>query len=353
MRLTLTALLVLMLVPGVKGEPPQVAPDTARAVDKGIEWLLKAQRRDGSWGLDIGTRPEMSCTVVAALALVAGGNTVRGGPDPRCVAAVRSAVEYILRQGRGMRDDIWRGQPTLVQNKLGKRIHSFFASVLLSQVYGMNGPWVTPEDREELRELISTLGDRIVSSQEADGSWHKNTFGSLKATCMAWLALRAAHSTGLNVEGAAVDKTVAFIKNQYNPSTKMFDRTAGTGNYQSIYATASCLRVLYGMGEGHSQEAVGATDAFIVFVKTGRMGAAYLTVEGEDYMSAALVSHALLMENDKRWRTWFPWITEQMLKRQNPDGSWVTTACINGRTFPTAFALMTLQTPNQLRTGCP
>ena len=348
MRLALPALLVLLLVPGVHGGSQQTPPNPAQAVDRGIEWLLKAQNRDGSWGLDIGTGPEMSCTVVAALALMAEGNTVRGGPDPRCVEAVRRAVEFILKHGKRMRDDIWQGQPTLVQTKLGKRIHSFFASVFLSQVYGMRGPWVPREEMEELRELISTLGDRIARSQEADGSWHKDTFGSLKATCMAWMALRAAHSTGLNVEDAAVDKTVAFIKRQYNPSTKLFDRTAGHGNYQTIYATASCLRVLYGMGEGHSQEAVGATDAFIDFVKTGKMGAAYLTVEGEDYMSAALVSHALLIEGDKRWRKWFPWITEQMLKRQNPDGSWITTACIRGRTFATAFALITLQTPNRL-----
>lgn len=340
-------LLGLLLLSAAAGSHDVTEP-SRRAADRALQWLLRAQNRDGSWGLDRGTPPEPSCTVMAALALMSAGHTGRGGPDPDCVRAVRRAVEYILQQGRRAPNGVWGGQVTLVQGKLGQHIHTFFATVLLSQILGMQGPWVQRDEVQELRDLISVFTDRIARTQEADGSWHKEMFGSLKATCMAWLALRAAHSSGLNVQAATVEKTIRFIKKQFNPQTRLFDRFTGQGNYQAIYATASCLRVLYAMGEGDSPEAVAATEAFLNFVKTGQMGAVFLTVEGEDYLSAALVSQALLPEDGKRWKAWFPWIREQLLKRQNADGSWTTTACISGKTFATAGALLTLQAPYRL-----
>jgi len=325
-------------------------PDATReATARAMAWILSAQNRDGSWGLDAQSGSDISCTVVAALAIMANGTTERGGLDPRRVQAVRRGLDYIMRQARGMKGDIARGDVTLIQNKLGHHVHTFFATVLLTQIYGMRGTWISRSEAEELRDAISQLTERIVKTQGPDGSWHKETFGSLKATCMAWLALRSAASAGFDVENASVRRTIQFIKAQYNPQSKLFDRFTGQGNYQTIYATASCLRVLYAMGEGNSQEATGATEAFMKYVRTGQMGAAFLTVEGEDYMSAAVFTHALLaVEADKRWTAWFPWITGELLKRQNKDGTWTSTACITGRTFATAFALLTLQSPYRL-----
>lgn len=336
-------LLVLLLAAAPAGE----AQDGVTSVSRGLRWILRAQNRDGSWGLDARSPGDVSCTVVAALALMAGGNTERGGPDPESVVAIRKAVEYVLGRVRRVRGDFSRGEETLVQRKLGTQVHSFFATVLLTQAFGQRGAWRS-EDLEEFRDQISLLVARIVATQEADGSWHKETFGSLKATCMAWLALRSAASIGLDVEKASVRKIIAFILDQYNPKTGLFDLKNQAGGYQSIYSTGSCLRVLYGMGEGKSHQARAATDAFMAFVKTPQNGAAYLTVEGEDYLSAALVSQALLIEEDARWSKWFPWISKELEERQAKDGSWTTTACISGRTFATACALLALQTPFRL-----
>jgi hypothetical protein len=348
-RLVVAGLLVASAAPSAA--PQQQGPARSRddGIRAGLEWIRRAQNRDGSWGLDAQQPGDISCTVVAALALMAGGHTERGGPDPVSVLSVRRGLDYVLHHARRMTGDIWKGELTLVQNKLGQRIHTIFATVFLTQVYGMRGAWVKADEAEELRELIGRLTEFVIKTQEPDGSWHKDTFGSLKATCMAWLALRAAASSGGNVERASVDRTLRFIKAQYNPASKLFDRTQPQGNYQSIYATASCLRVLYAMGDGNSPEAAAATKAFMDFVRTGQMGAAFLTVEGEDYLSAALVTQALLIQEDpKRWNAWFPWISGELLRRQARDGSWTTTACISGRTFATSCALMTLQGPYRL-----
>jgi hypothetical protein len=165
---------------------------------------------------------------------------------------------------------------------------------------------------------------------------------------MAWLALRAASSAGIEIKKAAVDKTVQFIKKQYNAGTKLFDRSNQYGGYQAIYATASSIRVLYGMGFGNSPEATGAADAFLKYVKSGQMGGQYLTVEGEDYLSAAMMTQALIRDPGERWTAWFKYIRDQLIQRQNGDGSWTSTACISGRTFPTACALLALQAPYRM-----
>lgn len=322
--------------------------ERAASAKRGLQWLLSAQNRDGSWGLDMGREGCISCTVVASLALMSNGNTERGGPDARAVLAIRHGLDFILRHARRMKGDIWKGDETLVQRKLGRSIHSIFATVFLTQIYGQRAAGLSADDHLELRDIISQLASVIVKAQEPDGSWHKETFGSLKATCMAWLALRSAASAGVDVEDASVRKTLQFLKSQWNPASKLFDKTIGNGNYQTIYATASCLRVLYAMGDASSQEARGATEAFMRLVQTGQMGGAFLTVEGEDYLSAALFTQALIIEEDKRWGEWYPWITGELVKRQNADGSWTTTACIAGKTFATSCAVLTFLAPQRM-----
>ena len=346
MRIAVLVLLPALLLPAAAQERAEVTDKQVRAIDRGTKWLLKAQNKDGSWGLDTGNPGDVTCTSLAALAMMAAGNTEKNGPDSASVDAVRAATEWVFNRARKAKNDIVAGEVTLIQNKLGAKVHNFFAVVFLTQIYGMRPVWLGAAALEEMREILSNLVNIIAQSQEPDGSWHKETFGSLKATCMAWLALRSASSAGIEIRKAAVDRTVAFIKKQYNSGTRLFDKS-GQGGYQAIYATASSLRVLQGMGLGKSEECLGAAEAFLKFVK-GPMGAQFLTVEGEDFLSAAMMSHALVHEEGERWAAWFPFIRDQLVKRQNSDGSWVSTACITGRTFPTACSLLTLETPYRL-----
>jgi prenyltransferase beta subunit len=238
----------------------------------------------------------------------------------------------------------------LIQGKLGRRVHNFFAVVFLTQVYGMRTLNFGQQTNQEMRDTIEKLTDFIAKTQEPDGSWHKETFGSLKATGMAWLALRSAASTGIPIRHAALDKTLKFIKGQYNSSTKCYDgaHRGGSYGYDTLYATATAVRVLEGTGCGQETQTQNAIDTFIQRIKSGDWSHMYLTVEGEDYLAAAMMSHALVHREDERWQTWFEFIRGALCKRQNGDGSWVSTACITGRVFATACALLALETPQRL-----
>lgn len=350
----LVAVLIMAGSSSAKSFAPPALPDDEmtdrqkRSIEKATGWLLQAQNRDGSWGLERSSGGDVTCTALAGLALMTAGNTERNGPDARSVEALRNASAYLMERARKARNDIVSGSVTLIQNKLGTKVHNFFAVIFLTQVYGMRPSWLEKENLEEMREVLGNLTTIIATSQEPDGSWHKNTFGSLKATCMAWLALRAASSAGIEIKKAAVDKTVEFIKKQYNAGTKLFDRGNQMGGYQAIYATASSIRVLYGMGYSKSPEATGAADSFLKYVRGGQMGGQYLTVEGEDYLSAAMMTQALIREPGQRWTQWFNYVRDELIRRQNGDGSWTSTACISGRTFPTSCALLALQAPYRM-----
>ncbi len=336
----------------VESAPAEVNEKSFKAVEKATRWLLKAQNKNGSWGLDAKGSECITCTSLCALALMAAGNHERGGPDRDCVDAVRSALEFVLTKARRHKRDIAGGQTTLVQNKLGTRVHTFFGVIFLTQAYGMRGQWVPKDYLDEMREVVGDMVAGIATTQEGDGSWHKETFGSLKATAMAWLALRSASSAGLEIKSAAVDKVVRFMKNAYNSGTGQFDKCFGNGGnyggYQSVYATASALRVLYGMGQGDSNESKRGAEAFMDMVMKGQMANQFLTVEGEDYLSATLVTQALMFEDGKLWQRWYPWVRDKLIKTQANDGSWTTTACISGRTFATACATLTLTAPYRL-----
>jgi hypothetical protein len=326
----------------------EMTDESTHAAERAMKWLLKAQNRDGSWGLDANSPGDITCTALACLALIESGYTEREGTEATSVNALRRGTEYILNAAKKAHGDIEMSETTLIQYKLGRRVHNFFGVILLTQIYGMRPGGLGSDTNEDMKNIIQKLTDIIAGSQEPDGSWHKQTWGSLKATGMAWLALRSAASTGVPIKHAAVDKTVKFIKGQYNPSNKLYDGGNAMGGYQSLYSTATCVRVMVGMGEGQDQHTLEAIDQFTKNVKSGEWSNMYLTVEGEDYLSALIMTHSLIQHEGERWRTWFTFIRSALCKRQNADGSWTTTACITGKTFPTACALLTLTAPNRL-----
>lgn len=327
---------------------PETDARTEKAINKGLRWLLKAQNRDGSWGHDLRSQPaDISITSLAALALMAAGNVDKSGPDPEAVDAVHNALEFILNRGRRMRDGIESGETTIVQSKLGQRIHNFMATLFLTQIYGMQGPWAGDDQIAELKDLLRRLTETIDRTQESDGSWHKAAFGALKATCHAWLALRAAHGVGIKIQTATAEKTLEFLRKQFNPNTRLFDRDMNgrSGGYQPLYNTASCLRALCGMGEGGSHEVKASEKELYRQLKSGPLSKIFLTCEGEDYMACMMIAHAFVRDGGEPWERWNVFLRNALLEKQNPDGSWTGTACISGRTFATACSLLTLLAP--------
>ena len=322
------------------------------SIQRGEKWLLKAQNRDGSWGMDLRTRPDISCTAISALALLAAGNTGRDGPSAQSIHAVSRALDYILKRARRTRKGkgIAEGEKSEIHQYVGQRAHTFIAVIFLSQLQGMTALNLDAETNRQIREAIVKLSETISLSQAADGSWYKDTYSSLQSTALAWMALRSTSSCGVPIKGAAVERTLKFIKGQFNPSTGFYDggRIKSDHRPQLIYASASAIRILYGMGMDHEEHTKDGVQKILDQIATGPWGRDFLTSTGEDFPAALMLTHALIHEGGKNWETWFSFVRKRLLKIQNADGSWTATSCLRGRTFVTACSVLCLESPYRL-----
>ena len=346
---TLTAMIFTLFACAAYGADFQdILPEQVKSADRGCEWLIKAQNADGSWGMDLKTTPNVAATAVAGLALLSSGNTDREGPSPKIVKSLKSCVQYLMDRGKKARPgrDIADGEQSEVQTYVGVYAPTFYSVVFLSQIYGNRALDLPSDTYGEMKDVLTKLCDTISKSQESDGSWHKDTYSSLQATCLAWMALRSANSSGIQIRHATVEKTLKFIRSQYNPGTKLFDGSRANNN--TIYASASAIRVIYGMGLWNEREGKDCGKAFINLVARGGMSQQFLTITGEDYPAALFVTHALIKQGGDNWQAWFTYVRTKLLKFQNADGSWTATSCLQGRTFATACSVLCLQTPYRL-----
>src|SRR5438309_6345451 len=155
---------------------------TALNVDKGIQWLVSVQGRDGGWGQDggetsyvrVGERLEsngndVANSAVAVLALVHAGNTPVKGEYR---LPVRRGVDFILRSVEDSPEEglaVTRVSGSQIQRKLGPYIDTFLTSTLLSELDGNMGD---PQSNQRVRRALEKCVRKIEKNQQKDGSWN-------------------------------------------------------------------------------------------------------------------------------------------------------------------------------------
>ena len=138
----------------------EITPDLDQAVAKGLEFLRKAQHRNGSWFGRGGAYP-MAMTGLAGTAFLAAGRTPGRGRDS---ALLKKAVDYVLAHQRpdGLYDS---------GNESSRPMYGHgFAMMFLAQVYGME---VGDEEfRDQLARSLERAVTRSQSAQSMDGGWY-------------------------------------------------------------------------------------------------------------------------------------------------------------------------------------
>lgn len=307
-------------------------PASDRAVRRGLDWLLKAQHRDGWCGVDVGQTPDIGCTSMAGLAFLAQGNTPIEGPRSR---ELRQMVAFLLKTVESMpSDDITSAQQTQLQNKIGRHAHSFFAALLLSQVLGEG--WEVEPVQAALRRVVAA----IVSAQTPDGHWGQQSWAPTLGTVMGWVALRAAHFVGLRV-GNSPDATAKHLARQMSTSLG----PQGGSWMHTLYKNATGVRVLYSLGQDDDPIAKQAFRDVLKLVATDNT--AFSQAGGEEYLAFHLITETMLQKGGPDWQAWFPVVRDKIVSVQNADGSWSGAHCITSRTFCTAAAILVLSAPNR------
>jgi len=342
MRLMFVALAVAMCASmgGAQDGVPsyQATPAQERSIARGLKWLLETQNRHGTWGCEKSGAPSTAITSLAALALAATGSTPRHGEHKE---AIQLAITGLLR-AQGPSGAITRNDST----GMGFFYDHSCATLALAEFAGMQ------KDPDEIEGLTAGLKKAVAYlnvKQNRDGGWDPQGSGQnsdLAITCNVWLALRSAHNAGVTIDAARMDKVEEFVKKCVSPTGgfKQYPNVRGGGG-RMFYPTSAGLRIMYGMGRGDMKDIEKGIEVLL----TKKLGDDYGGKISEwDYCGGFFAVMALLHENGKAWKTWYPKLRDQLVRIQNTDGSWTIEYCLCCRAYATALALLMLEAPNRV-----
>lgn len=168
---------------------------------RGLRWLVKTQNGDGTWA----TENRSAMTGLAILCFLGHGETPT---SPEFGPTLQKAVDWMVAKGTeyegrlSMTKEGWGGQPGVYEHGI--------AAYALGEFYTM-----TKDERTA--PLLKLAIGHIVNGQGPDGGWMYNFDKTMSDTSVSgWQiqALKAAHLSGLNIEGvdAALDKAMLNLK---------------------------------------------------------------------------------------------------------------------------------------------
>ncbi len=305
----------------------EITEDSETAMERGLEWLLKYQNRDGGFGQDPRMESDIACTSVVGLVLLSAGNTPDKGIHSE---ELRDVLDFILRKVRRMgKQDIYPRQDTQVQRKIGRHAHSFFAALFLSQIAGYAG-----SSSEEAQNALDEVVQVVIRAQGSDGAWGNTSWAPMLGTVMGWVSLRGAFTTGVNISASA-DRTADHLIAQLGTQQNHW--------MHDLYKNSTGVRVLYEMGQGDTAIAQRAYRSILELVSGD--DTPFTQAGGEEFLSFHLITEVMLNRGGDEWQTWFGTVRDKLIKVQNRDGSWQGHHCITSRTFCTACAMLVLQAP--------
>jgi hypothetical protein len=301
------------------------------SIERGHHWLISAMRRDGAIGTDIGEPPDLGCTAITGLAILAHGDTPFTGPHRE---ELRRLLDYLLTSIERLPtgDDPVR-PGTLVRRKIGRNADLFLCALFLSQALGE-----TPGYENDIRLALEKLVSIICHTQGRDGTWGNESWAPVLGTVLGWESLRAASSCGLTVDASAQLAGDALIKHLKTEANKDADWM------HNFYKSASSVRVLYSLNYRDDPIFIDCVNKILKVVHSDNRP--FVQAGGEEYLAFFLVTECLLQLQESQWQSWYPTVRDKLMSTQNTDGSWSGHHCIKGRTFCTAAALLTLQAPN-------
>jgi len=299
--------------------------DAEDSIRRGLEWLVARQRDDGSFGTG-SYDGDVAVTSLAGLALMAGGSTPGRGPHG---AEIDKCVDYVLAH---VQESGYIIAPTSKSH--GPMYGHGFATMFLAECYGMS-------KRPELREKLVRAVRLIVNSQNRLGGWRyhpQRDEADLSVTICQVMALRAARNAGLYVPNQTIDDSIEYVKKSQNADGGfMYMLPVGESRFP---ISAGGVVALYSAGVYEGDEITAGLNYLMRYLpdqdEVRRRETYY-------YYGQYYAVQAMWQAGGKYWSQWYPAARDELIERQNPDGSWSSPLCDH---YATAMALIALQLPN-------
>jgi hypothetical protein len=280
--------------------------ESEEAVMRGLRWLMKTQNADGSWAK--GSKSYVSAmTGFALLSYLGHGETpvsAEFGPT------IQKALDWTFTNGKKNEGRLSM-EATFTQG--GVYAHGILA-------YGL-GEYYTMTKDERFVDLFKQAIGYIVAGQGPDGGWMYAYDKSESDTSVSgWQiqALKAAHLSGLNIEGvdAALDKAMLNLKRVQGPKggfgyRKKEDRYSLTG--------VGVLCTYFWKQEKDSSVRSGIE---FLMDETKKTYPVEYKHDKANLYAWYYNTQACLMVGGAAWNTWNRMFQEQIVKNQSADGSW-------------------------------
>jgi hypothetical protein len=301
----------------------EVTPETEAAIRRGLTWLAEHQATDGGFGSMSHYGPHVGITGLAGLAFMSEGSTPGRGPHGE---AVDRALAFILANAS-------ESGLLAAETSHGPMYGHGFATLFLAEVYGMS-------HRPEVREALRRATRLIIATQNDEGGWRYQPIradADLSVTVCQVMALRAARNAGVYVDKETIDRAIEYIEKSQNPDGgfrymltsggSAFARSAGgvaALQYAGRYDTDTVTRGLVYLDQFRPPQ-----DQSV----------------GHYFYGHYYAAQSMFLAGEQQWQRWWPAIRDELIQKQEADGSWRGQA---GEEYGTAMALIILQMPNRL-----
>lgn len=332
------------------GGTAESAEAPASDLERALTWLVDSQERDGSWAPASGESAAMDpagnrvgVTGLAALALLAEGNTLRGGPRKE---PLRRAIAWLLDQ---QQDSGAFGAPMghtyLYGHAIGLLAVSE-ASVLTGEAAG----------------LVPAVKRGTAYAERARnpyGAWRYDVppVGDNDTSISGWMltALCAARDAGAEVEAATFEGAWQWLDSVTDPET-------GRVGYDSRGSRSSRIPGVNDQYPSDAAETLTSVAMFARAISGAPKPSDELARLQEDLLLAKLPLHdpeanlsdpyawyfgslAAFQRGGRLWKAWQPAMAEALEAAQDEDGSFPPSGpwdSLGGRTQSTALCAMTL-----------
>ncbi len=289
----------------------EMQPRAEAALKRGLAFLSRTQRPDGSWGGWGGA----SCGITAACMLgFLGDGQVPGSGEYGPVVA--KAIDYLVKhaQPTGLISlPGGQGGPAMYQHGL--------ATLALSEAWGQS------ED-PRIREVLKKAIDLICNCQNQAGGWRYNPIMSdadLSVTVMQLMALRAAKDAGLDVAKDIIDAGIEYVKHCHNGRGQGRDGGFGymPGGESGFARTGAGVTSLQVAGNYKATEVSEGIDYILRFKPLGKQDPGGFYYYGLYYGTMGLYqAQSISAAGRKAWTSWYPAVIGGLVSTQGKEGEW-------------------------------